>query len=76
MQAEKEDLPHIYLWNPQADRTMPYPDKMNIEDMDKYSPETILAWLYVGKLETDLGALDDLIHEMQEHLEAEKEGKT
>ncbi len=32
----------------------------------------MLAWCHVAKLQTDMVALDDMIDEMQAHLEAEK----
>ena len=70
--AEKEDLPHVYLWNAPADRTIPYPGKINIEDVDQYSPDTMLAWCHVAKLQTDIIALDDMIDEMRGLVEAEK----
>ena len=76
MQAKKEDLPHIYLWNPESDNTMPYPEKMNIEDVHKYSPDTMLTWIQVGKLQTDIASVDDEIKEINEEIEAKKKEKT
>ena len=64
--ARIEDLPHVYLWNSQVDRTMPYPDKMNIEDVEKYSPDTMLAWCHVASLQAEQAALEEHIQEIVE----------
>ena len=52
MGIDDKDLPHIYLFDPQANKTEAYPIKMDkIED---FSPEIIFAWAEYTKAKMDL----------------------
>ena len=82
--AKEDDLPHIYLVHPNSEKeAVPYPEKL--DDVNKFSPELIIAWAEVTANELEIEELKQTLadpeveledgekEELQEHLKESEE---
>lgn len=70
---DEKDLPHIYMFEPYANKAIPYPEKL--EDLEHFNAKIILAWADVVKIESDLERLNSDLKELNEHNELDKLSK-
>ena len=47
-------MPHLYLLDPLTHTAEPYPEKMDHDKMENYSPEIVFAWAEYKKADMDL----------------------
>ena len=80
IKAEKDKLPHIYIFNPNSNEAFEYPDKL--DDPQKVSPALIMAWAQktvtakeIELLEKRLLEYDDDKVEEEKKLTAEQKPK-
>ena len=52
LDASEEDVPHIYLLHSMSESAVMYPEKL--DDVNKFSPELIMAWADKAAVEIDL----------------------
>ena len=67
----EEGLPHIYFIHGPSQQTIAYPEKL--EDMQKVSPELIMAWATVQRFEFDIKGIQLFLERQEKTGEDQKE---
>lgn len=71
MNIDSSELPHLYYIDPYSHNAVSYPEKL--EDIEKFTPELVLAWADVTRLETELKNIEKELSDLDsEELSSEE----
>ena len=73
LDAQKEDVPHIYVLHSITEQAIPYPTKL--DDINNFSPELIMAWAQMTVLSIEVDNYIDQLDEQEAHDEANEGDK-
>ena len=62
--AEKNDLPHLYLFNSATEKAVPFPSKL--DDINNFSPELVMAWAEKTLMQIEIDHFVETITEVKE----------
>ena len=67
LDANEEDVPHIYLLHSMSESAVMYPEKL--DDVNKFTPELIMAWAEKAAIEIDLANYKEQIVSAKKEME-------
>ena len=73
LDASVEDVPHIYLLHSMSESAVMYPEKL--DDVNKFTPEVIMAWAEKAAIEIDLANYKEQIEHARKEMELKATAK-